>query len=972
MGRSSPVRRGPEGPQTPVHWRACLRPGLFVMALAACGAPSEPKVPPLVPSANATTTPQTPIGAPAARRDPLVGPHGETAVLMGHRVKLISRPGSEQVIEPTELHPPPGDRSLLGISPTAYMFLDDGTLLVGMGDGTVTALDSAGRRRYSLGFRGAIRGLVPAGDGLVAVTTQRGVMALMTHEGRLRWERQITAERLSPAILAGGQTIVAASQRGVFAFSQRGELVFSHASRLLHHDCEREEKDCKDQGVPDLTLSGDEIVAGPHLRFRLDSPHPAVPSLEPTFPLTFRKVLDGSVVSLLVTGPKELLALTTHRSFRSDYEWGADDKFEVVRIEGSRMTRVAVPHIASRSEVFVDGTTAEQASLFIDALVHGPNGSTWILARRYNSQKTQTGDGMMTQFGGAGQILELRGGVIRERNDLFKVFAAHYLSEKIAAAPVGPAKLFCFGLEKPTCVTHDGSSFSELVAPGRVASVVPLGDSAWLLSDEGRIYVRERDGFVTVIQPDDTRLQGLVGTSEKDVWADFKQRYTLLHFNGTEWAEVPVPTPVHDFQTNWSFHRARWPSVAVPAGVHGFFARAPDDVWMGRIHWDGSRWSLVHGVPTATTALARARDDVWLGDAGGLWHGTAPGPVPVRLRPPQKPDEGAIPAPIPLPLDTPEAHHVVERMNLTVAGAAPLTAARSVSAAPDGVLWIQTWDRMVEVDGGGRATTLRGKGRESFGRWAYPEARGRGTILMDDEVRRINGRATTREEMQLDHHDAMAVHGDGRGSTWVVGTSPLLTEDTFSYKDLRTMGASTWEELWPHALVRAPGAGFRPVLGLPSASWCDVAATPDGGAWFAGGLSQGPAGEGILFHARGPLGGEATARYRAPASLLAVTAMGPDEAWAVGAAGTVVHVKGGAVTRYRLPSGEWLRAVSGSGPDDVWIGGDGGTLIHYDGRAFHPMQHPLGARAAFTGIASSRGMLWAVGPSGIVRITKRP
>jgi len=95
-----------------------------------------------------------------------------------------------------------------------------------------------------------------------------------------------------------------------------------------------------------------------------------------------------------------------------------------------------------------------------------------------------------------------------------------------------------------------------------------------------------------------------------------------------------------------------------------------------------------------------------------------------------------------------------------------------------------------------------------------------------------------------------------------------------------------------------------------------------------------------------------------------VTAFGPDEAWAVGAAGTVIHLARGAVTRYTLASRAWLRAVAGSGPDDVWIGGDGGTLLHYDGRDFHAVSHPLGARAALTGIAVSRGALWAVGPSG--------
>jgi hypothetical protein len=179
-------------------------------------------------------------------------------------------------------------------------------------------------------------------------------------------------------------------------------------------------------------------------------------------------------------------------------------------------------------------------------------------------------------------------------------------------------------------------------------------------------------------------------------------------------------------------------------------------------------------------------------------------------------------------------------------------------------------------------------------------------------------------------------------------------------------------ELSAHALVRAGEGGFRPVLGLPSATFCDVAAAPDGGAWFAGALNPGPTGEGILFHAQGRLGSEATARFRAPAALLAVTAFGPDEAWAVGAAGTVIHVVRGAVTRYTLASRAWLRAVAGTGPGDVWIGGDGGTLLHYDGRELHAVSHPLGARAALTGLAISRGALWAVGPSGILRITKRP
>jgi hypothetical protein len=142
-----------------------------------------------------------------------------------------------EVFEPADLHPPPGDRVLRGITPTALLFFDDGTLLVGSADGTVTAI-RGGQRRHSLGFRGAIRGLVPAGDGLVAVTTALGVVASITGEGKVHWERQVTAEPLGRAVVAPNKAILAASERGVFALSPSGDLLVTHASpRLYRYTC---------------------------------------------------------------------------------------------------------------------------------------------------------------------------------------------------------------------------------------------------------------------------------------------------------------------------------------------------------------------------------------------------------------------------------------------------------------------------------------------------------------------------------------------------------------------------------------------------------------------------------------------------------------------------------------------------------------------------------------------------------------
>jgi hypothetical protein len=414
------------------------------------------------------------------------------------------------------------------------------------------------------------------------------------------------------------------------------------------------------------------------------------------------------------------------------------------------------------------------------------------------------------------------------------------------------------------------------------------------------------------------------------VWAQLDRDHQALHQGGDGFREVALP-------------------VRSPGG---FFARAADDVWAGNgsARWDGKRWARVYGAPAAQRVLALAPDDVWLAGEG-LWHGTAPGPSPVRLPAPKA--EQALPAPIPLSLGAAEAGWIAERRSFPLRGEEPLATARSVSAAADGTLWIQDWDRLVEVAPGGGAATLRRGTREAFARRAHPQARGHGLLVAGDEVHRFDGGKATVEVAKIPAHQPAAVDVQPGGAAWVVGNAAV-------------------EERSPHALVRSgSGEAFRPVLGLPSATWCDVASTHEGGAWLAGGLSAGPSGEGILFHAAGRWGAEATSRYRARATLLAVAAVGPTEAWAVGAAGTVIHVRGEVVTRYALPSGEWLRAVLVTGPEEVWIGGDGGTLLYVLGGAFQPVAHPLGPNAAVTGLAESGGAVWAVGPSGILRISER-
>jgi hypothetical protein len=277
----------------------------------------------------------------------------------------------------------------------------------------------------------------------------------------------------------------------------------------------------------------------------------------------------------------------------------------------------------------------------------------------------------------------------------------------------------------------------------------------------------------------------------------------------------------------------------------------------------------------------------------------------------------------------------VERVSFALDKGGSLSAGLGISAAADGTLWILAADRLVEV-AGGHAETLRKLRPGLVSRWAHAEGKGKGHLLDGDLLLRLDGDRAVPAEAQLDRHRVAALHGHPQGALWVVG-APL--EESSAYP----------LEQGPHALVRA-GAAAQPVLGLPAAAYTDVAATPDGGAFFAGARSPGPAGEGILVHARGPLGAKGTVRHRVSAALLAVSAA--------------------EVTRFVLPSREWLRQVLVVAPDEVWIGGDGGTLLRWDGRALLPVPHPLGVNATFTGLAAARGAVWAVGPAGIVRIRK--
>jgi hypothetical protein len=65
----------------------------------------------------------------------------------------------------------------------------------------------------------------------------------------------------------------------------------------------------------------------------------------------------------------------------------------------------------------------------------------------------------------------------------------------------------------------------------------------------------------------------------------------------------------------------------------------------------------------------------------------------------------------------------------------------------------------------------------------------------------------------------------------------------------------------------------------------------------------------------------------------------------------------------RQPRAYALRAIWGSAPDDVWAAGDAGEMLHYDGATWSPVATPT-LRALYAIWGSARDDVWAVGSAG--------
>lgn len=127
----------------------------------------------------------------------------------------------------------------------------------------------------------------------------------------------------------------------------------------------------------------------------------------------------------------------------------------------------------------------------------------------------------------------------------------------------------------------------------------------------------------------------------------------------------------------------------------------------------------------------------------------------------------------------------------------------------------------------------------------------------------------------------------------------------------------------------------------------DVEELDDGSAMDDGGADAGPC----------SADGWCQTELSSP-NLEAVWGSGPNDVWAVGWFGTIMHWDGTAWSRFESGTQWPLFGIWGSGPNDVWAVGRYGTVLHWDGTSWSPS--PSNTTAELVSVwGNGNGEVWA-------------
>lgn len=150
--------------------------------------------------------------------------------------------------------------------------------------------------------------------------------------------------------------------------------------------------------------------------------------------------------------------------------------------------------------------------------------------------------------------------------------------------------------------------------------------------------------------------------------------------------------------------------------------------------------------------------------------------------------------------------------------------------------------------------------------------------------------------------------------------------------------------------------GFKTVVGFDGVGELDA-------AWAQGGVAVVVGENSSIFRD----GGAGWAQEKPPSTqhLRAVWGSAPDDIWAVGLAGLILHYDGSAWQKVASPVGLGLEAVWGASADDVYAAGQSGSIIHWDG-----MRWSIAASQTTEHLRGVFGRadtdVWAVGGGGVI------
>lgn len=407
--------------------------------------------------------------------------------------------------------------------------------------------------------------------------------------------------------------------------------------------------------------------------------------------------------------------------------------------------------------------------------------------------------------------------------------------------------------------------------------------------------------------------------------------------------------------------------------IHQFFTESPTSLWAagdgGIAHYDGAAFRRI------PTAFGNARYIVGTAD-GELLVSTTQGVFRGRRGTGARPDDvgdfgvvvaesGQTPTPgaaKPTVLAVGETH----RFSVT---AFPLPRLRGQRYRPNslaiagGAMWLSDGRTDTTFDPQAQALVVRRHTKRA--------------VACTHCIAEVKGRAVTIAGGVFADRGAPAMLHNLRSLRAAANTLWAVADrETAPARPERTVVAPSVPEA---QLIRREGAQVMLHVGLPAATYWDLAVASDEGLWLVGSLSPDPrpyrrteypreSGEGCLVH----YGEGKVTQYRVPGgALLAVDTDGDGGAWAVGVAGQIAWVKD-TLRLYTVPRNPWLRAVLAVTSTELWVAGDRSTLLHFDGRGWERVYAPaLVPDQSLTGLAvDAQKRLWVLGENVLYRVER--